>query len=259
MDADNDADLDILVGAVESGGVLLTNDGGTFTRQAVWDSTGASAIAVADWDGDGDEDIYVAGAIRFPERSTLYRNEVQPSRYLTLELRGTATNRRAVGARVRVVSHGKVQSREVRAVDTGRIVFGLGGGSIVDTIEVMWPGGQRDVRTAVPVFSRLSITEGTVAPPPSAAISWSKVVPNPGGGTQEFEIHLAQAGLVRLTIYDIAGRRVWSHDRTYAAPGIWRIGWDGRDVDGRAVRPAVYFARVSAQGVETARRFVRIE
>jgi flagellar hook assembly protein FlgD len=54
-------------------------------------------------------------------------------------------------------------------------------------------------------------------------------------------------GDVTLEVYDVAGRRVRSEQRSLAA-GWQAVTFDGRDGNGRALPSGVYFYRVSAAG-----------
>jgi hypothetical protein len=69
-------------------------------------------------------------------------------------------------------------------------------------------------------------------------------------------LRLARAADARVALYDPAGRRA----RTLAAgrwePGTHEVAWDGRDDDGRALAPGVYFLRVRAGSIERTARWV---
>jgi len=66
----------------------------------------------------------------------------------------------------------------------------------------------------------------------------------------------AAAGPFRITIYDAGGRRLRRlHEGT---PATGRIGWDGRDADGRPVAPGVYFVEVRSPVGVTTRRVTRL-
>ena len=60
---------------------------------------------------------------------------------------GTASNRDAVGARVRLTTGGHTQIRDVRtssgylSQSDPRLHFGLGPHAVVDRIEISWPSG----------------------------------------------------------------------------------------------------------------------
>jgi enediyne biosynthesis protein E4 len=163
FDADNDADLDLFVANgsahyvdhtqqatllantrqdgrqryVDIGGVA----GDYFYRRSV--SRGA---AIADWDADGDLDLFV---LHLDQPSVLLRNDGQGGHWLRIKLRGTNPLSEGIGARVRVHAGSMVQVRE-RMTASGYLGsreptmhFGLGQLSRVDSVVVIWPGGQR--------------------------------------------------------------------------------------------------------------------
>lgn len=71
--------------------------------------------------------------------------------------------------------------------------------------------------------------------------------PNPVGasGTQ-FRFALAEAGPVRLAIYDALGREVARVVDETMAPGTYSVSWDGQDAFGRRLAPGVYVYRLDA-------------
>ncbi len=83
----------------------------------------------------------------------------------------------------------------------------------------------------------------TTPPPPAAdfaRIGGSLAI----GGHATVHFGVAHAGNVRVTLFDLAGRRVRTlADRAYAA-GEYVEPWDGRDDAGHDVRHGVYFARI---------------
>lgn len=169
LDFDNDGDLDLLIvnGHVNAmiertridvtykqPPLLLVNDGGGGFRDgsaeagpAFREVHVARGLATGDIDNDGDTDAAFA---RLRDSPVLLRNEVgQRANWIGLHLRGTVSNRDAIGARVVLVSNG---GRTLRWVQGGgsflashdrRIVFGLGpdGAQGALTVEVRWPNG----------------------------------------------------------------------------------------------------------------------
>ncbi len=73
-------------------------------------------------------------------------------------------------------------------------------------------------------------------------------VPNPFAGSTEIGFELPQAGPVRLTVYDLAGRPVSTLVDGARAAGRGSVRWDGRGSDG-VERPAgIYFIRLEVPG-----------
>lgn len=87
-----------------------------------------------------------------------------------------------------------------------------------------------------------------------------RAYPNPARGPQVLEMAAVRAGDVSLEIVDVAGRLVWRDALVARAPGPLRTLWDGRDLAGRPVAGAVYFARVTGAGAPAdAAKLVRQE
>ena len=135
--------------------------------------TVARGSAVADFDDDGREDLAI---VRLNGPAALLRNTSQPSgHWLAIELRGTESNRDAIGASVIVRAGRKAWRRDRMAsssylsCDAPRLHFGLGDQTAVDSIEVRWPTGTRELFPAPVTGHTTTIVEGTgrpVARPP---------------------------------------------------------------------------------------------
>lgn len=101
--------------------------------------------AFGDFDNDGNIDVLV---INMNDRPSLFRNEGgNQNHWITFRLKGTRSNRDAIGARVEIQAGGKTQVGEVRSGGSYlsnndvRLHFGLGNASRVDRIHVRWPNG----------------------------------------------------------------------------------------------------------------------
>jgi hypothetical protein len=81
-------------------------------------------------------------------------------------------------------------------------------------------------------------------------------VPNPFTGRTRITFALPNAGPVRLSIYDVAGRRVTQLVDETRSRGRFNVDWDGRDQNGRSVTPGVYFARLTGRGQSHDRKLV---
>ena len=133
--------------------------GGTFARPKV-----GRGAAFGDYDGDGDPDVLVttnAGS------ALLYRNDVRSgNQVVRLDLRGTKSNRDAIGATVRIFAG---DLRASRMVKTGSsylsqselpLSFGLGPRKAVDRVVIEWPSGGKDELKALAAGHVYEVVEG---------------------------------------------------------------------------------------------------
>lgn len=123
--------------------------------------------AFDDLDNDGDIDVVILNSREAP---TILRNDLSlKHNWIQIELRGTFSNREAVGANVRLTA-GKLalldevhSGRGYQGHYGSRLHFGLGSSEVVDRIVIQWPGGGSRVLTNIAVNQRLMVSEnGTV-------------------------------------------------------------------------------------------------
>jgi hypothetical protein len=129
--------------------------------------------AFGDYDDDGDLDILVTNLGQTPD---LLRNEsgesesVKPNQnhWLMIQTIGAKSNRNGIGARVKVVSKGFSQIREVRSGSSYlcqsdlRLHFGLGIAASADLVEIRWPSGIVERLEGIKANQFLKIVEGTI-------------------------------------------------------------------------------------------------
>ena len=80
--------------------------------------------------------------------------------------------------------------------------------------------------------------------------------PNPFVSGTMFAYALPAAGNVRLSIYDVHGRRVATPVDGLQSPGRHTLRWEGRDAAGAALSPGAYFARIEFAGHSEVRKIV---
>ena len=189
-DIDNDGDLDLLSG--EHCYVLVNDGEGAFSDSTARSAGSSGYLSFADYDRDGFLD-YLTGSPGIDGGGLMRNSRLDAdNHWLAVELAGTRSNRRGVGARVVASTGMGNQTREIRAglghtQDEMVAHCGLGSRVGVDRLEVLWPSGQIDVLTDIPADQRIRIVEGQdtyhrvestvwITPPPAALIARTTTV-----------------------------------------------------------------------------------
>ncbi|HEY3129547.1 MAG TPA: CRTAC1 family protein [Acidobacteriota bacterium] len=121
---------------------VTTQMGPEFTRSKV-----ARGAAYGDFDRDGDLDVLMTTnngpAYLFENRRT------NGNHWVSIQTKGTRSNRDGIGTLVKVSAGGKTQQQTVHSGSSYcsqsqlPLVFGLGSAAKVDRVEVLWPSGKR--------------------------------------------------------------------------------------------------------------------
>src|SRR5262245_28252908 len=99
-------------------------------------------VAVADFDGDGRLDIVTNN---FNDHPYYFKNNFPRKNYIAFKLRGTKSNRDAIGALVTIHIGKEIMVRQVNPAggylsqSSKTVHFGLGDRSMVDRVEIRWP------------------------------------------------------------------------------------------------------------------------
>ncbi len=131
------------------------------------DQKGFSNGAVyADLDGDGDLDLVVNN---IDSEATLYENVSagnQGANYLSILCAGPKDNPKGLGAKVTLWEGGQLQVAEMnwargfQSSVPAEIHFGLGANKGIDSLEVVWPGGARQMQYQVEGNQKLTLSIG---------------------------------------------------------------------------------------------------
>jgi hypothetical protein len=94
---------------------------------------------------------------------------------------------------------------------------------------------------------------------PTHPILIEPVRPNPTSGATRIAWTLERPGPVRLSVLDASGRRRRDLASGERGAGRHEIVWDGRDDDGRAISPGIYFVLLESGERAWARKVVRVK
>jgi hypothetical protein len=142
----------------------------TLMGDAILSPRSSRGCAFGDFDNDGDVDVLV---MNMNEPPLLLRNEYfskstrGPNNWLMLNLIGTKSNRSAIGARVTLKAGAQIQFQEVTSQSSyyshndHRLHFGLGQNKKADSIEIVWPSGNREILDNVPANKIVNVKEGS--------------------------------------------------------------------------------------------------
>lgn len=123
------------------------------------------SLARLDWNRDGREDVII---LHLDAPVALLTNTTREAgRFVALRLRGTRSNRDAIGATVRVKTANATMTRQLTAGDGYQasnersLIIGLGTANRVESLSVSWPSGKQEEFSAIRANSRWILVEGS--------------------------------------------------------------------------------------------------
>jgi len=127
------------------------------------------AVAACDLNGDGFRDLVVTNSSVVGAQAARLRvflnPGLTPNHWLSVRLRGTASNRFGIGARVRAVVGKRTYVSEVLTTTSCFVGvhptahFGLGSAESIDELTVLWPSGTTTVQQNVAADQVITIAE----------------------------------------------------------------------------------------------------
>lgn len=127
------------------------------------------AVVRTDWNRDGKPDVVIVHQDR--PTAVLTNTTATAGKSLTIQLHARKGNRSAIGARVNVTCGDTTQRGDVTSGDgyycsnERKLFFGVGSADQIDQVEIVWPGGARDVHSNLPANSEWVAVESSVLLP----------------------------------------------------------------------------------------------
>ena len=238
LDLDNDKDLDLYVanGYVPAAAFIdnskanpnrLFENLGSGSFQSIkldtnlMSSQRGRGFIYGDIDSDGDLDFLVCNVNRQAtsdtiQRVQLFQNEtIAPGNWLMVKLRGSQSNYFGIGSKIVVYVKGERYLKELNggygthaSQHASDLHFGMGNHTVIDSIEVFWPKGDRQVFYDLEVNQSYTFTEKVQVHTETLSQDLKiKIYPNPSSGRFNIEIPVSQ-GWRSYGIVDIYGRQV---------------------------------------------------
>lgn len=177
IDYDNDTDLDLYVAhghpnlnVAESPNFLLENFDGLFFEEVTEtvmgnpDARRSYSVNRGDFNNDGYYDMAVLN--RNPDDVNLWMNSGGENNYIKITLEGTASNNMAIGSWIRVYIEGNQYTQytfcgeNYIGQNSQHHIFGLGTATAVDSVEIEYVRGHKDVYYNLPANEHYYFTEG---------------------------------------------------------------------------------------------------
>ena len=190
-DFDNDGFVDILASG-SSSRMYRNNGTGTFTRvDGIFDGNNMLSFAIGDLNHDGFIDLYSSYGEIYVAPSSFYndvywKNTGNSNHFISLHLEGVASNKDAIGTKVKIYGPWGVQVREVKCgesygtINSGVVHFGLGMASHIDSVTIAWPSGTKQTILTPSIDQFITVKEGDCISPEATITSSGPFIICPG-------------------------------------------------------------------------------
>ncbi len=149
---------------------------------------------------------------------------------------------------------GKVKPNQVARLGNDGANFFRGE---IDNVQLYRAGlSADDVRFLYTGIKRTTAVEGKPALPEDCSLSQN--YPNPFNPVTTLHYEIAHKGLVRLTIYDLLGRRVADLVNRVQEPGRYQVSWNGVDTNGMPAGSGVYLCRLISGNYTALRKMILV-
>jgi len=118
----------------------------------------------------------------------------------------------------------------------------------------------RDAATAGEIYKIVDPTSGVdPVPAPQARFEVSPATPNPFTDVIDFDVHTAAGGVMKVEVFDAAGRLVRTLAENASIPsGTRNLAWNGQMDAGQAAPSGIYFLRVEVNGEALTQRLTLV-
>jgi hypothetical protein len=232
-DVDNDGDLDLFVTNSFWGGpwknfLFFNNGNGSFTKDVTelpaTDEGWSYGCAFGDMDADGDLDLAVANCLDAVQTDYLYENHSSDNgnQWIQIKLKGTNSNRSAIGARVLATAtingQSVTQLREISAQsgycgqNQSAAHFGLATAETVAVV-IRWPSGLVETYNNLTLNTIHTMVEGqgvSTTQPDAGGERSLLLQPNPSSDSVTVVWEQPRAETIFLQVSDTQGKVLFS-------------------------------------------------
>jgi enediyne biosynthesis protein E4 len=274
-DIDNDGDVDIIISKAFTTQktvnlLYLNNNDGTFSKSndsAVQDSGWTYGVAFGDYDNDGWLDLFEARCFNANENNVLFHNNGGSNNWIMLNLKGTLSNKSAIGAIVKIkaeISGNPVWQMRKVAGQNGycgqnlQVHFGLGDATQIDSLIVQWPSGIIQKVDGININQYNEVVEDTNLVSVNLETDQSlnefqlfQNYPNPFNPSTKIQYTIGGRQMVTLKVYDVLGNEVATLVDDQRPAGLNEFTWNAEDLPS-----GIYFYSIKAGSFQQTRKMI---